>query len=180
MLPTLETPRLRLRWMTERDVASLFGVFGDPEVCRYWSRPELRDIGQAYALLDEIVEGVRTRTLSQWGVAVREDDGVVGTCTLTSFSLEHRRAEVGFAFGRRQWGRGYAGEAVRAMIDHAFGSLDLRRLEADVDPRNHRCIQLLDRLGFQREGLQRQRYLLNGEVQDAVMYGLLSSEWRAA
>ena len=66
------------------------------------------------------------------------------------------------------------------MLDHAFGSLDLRRLEADVDPRNHRCIQLLDRLGFQREGLQRQRYLLNGEVQDAVMYGLLSSEWRAA
>ena len=72
------------------------------------------------------------------------------------------------------------GEALPVLVNHAFGSLDLRRLEADVDPRNERSIRVLDRLGFQREGFQRQRYLINGEVQDAVIYGLLNSEWPAS
>jgi RimJ/RimL family protein N-acetyltransferase len=159
--------------MTDSDVRALFEVFGDPEVCRYWSRPTLRALAEARALLEEIADGCKGRTLFQWGIAVRESDRVVGTCTLTSFSVEHRRAEIGFAIGRRDWGRGYASEALPALLDHAFGALDLRRLEADVDPRNAGSIRVLERLGFQREGLQRQRYLMNGEVQDALMYGLL-------
>ncbi len=166
--------------MTDVDVPALFEVFGDPDVCRYWSRPALRDLSEAQALLTEIVEGFRTRTLSQWGIALRDGNQVIGTCTLTSFSLEHRRAEIGFAIGQRYWGQGYAGEALPALLTHAFGNLDLRRLEADVDPRNTRSIRTLERLGFRREGVQRQRYLVNGEVQDAMMYGLLRSEWPAA
>ena len=177
MLPTLETGRLHVRWMTEADVPSLYEVFGDPEVCRYWSRPHLRNMAEARALLAEIEHGYTRRTLSQWGIATRENDRVIGTCTLTSFSLDHRRAEVGFALGRAYWGRGYAVEALHALLNHAFESLDLHRLEADADPRNARSIRVLERLGFRREGLQRQRYLINGEAQDALLYGLLSSEW---
>jgi RimJ/RimL family protein N-acetyltransferase len=177
MLPTLETSHLRLRWLTSADVPSLYEIFGDPEVCRYWSRPHLRDVSEAGALLAEIENGATSRTLSQWGIATRTENRIIGTCTLTSFSLEHRRAEVGFALGRASWGRGYASEALHALLRYAFESLDLRRLEADVDPRNSRSIRVLERLGFRREGLQRQRYLINGEAQDAVLYGLLSSEW---
>lgn len=179
MLPTLETTRLRLRWLTAADVPSLYEVFGDPEVCRYWSRPHLTDIVEAIALLKEIEQGYASRTLSQWGIATLDGDRVVGTCTLTSFSLEHRRAEIGFALGRPHWGHGYATEALHALLTHAFESLDLHRLEADVDPRNARSIRLLEHLGFRHEGLQRQRYLINGEAQDALLYGLLASEWQS-
>jgi ribosomal-protein-alanine N-acetyltransferase len=178
MLPTLDTPRLRLRWLTTADVPALFEIFGDPEVCRYWSRPALRTEAEARQLQQEIVHGWTSRTLSQWGIATRGDDSVIGTCTLTSFSLEHRRAEIGFALRRGAWGNGFMREAIHALLNHAFESLDLRRIEADVDPRNVRSIRVLDRMGFRREGLQRERYVMNGEVQDAVIYGLLSSEWR--
>lgn len=68
-------------------------------------------------------------------------------------------------------------EALTALIDHAIGTLRLHRLEADVDPRNERSVRLLDRLGFVREGLLRERWLEAGEVQDAVFYGLLAREW---
>lgn len=177
MLPTLETARLRLRWLTAGDVASLYEVFGDPEVCRYWSRPHLTGIDEAIILLKEIQQGYASRRLSQWGIATLDGNHVVGTCTLTSFSLEHRRAEIGFALGRTHWGHGYATEALSALLTHAFESLDLHRLEADIDPRNARSIRVLERLGFRHEGLQRQRYLINGEAQDALLYGLLASEW---
>ena len=180
MLPTLESTRLRLRWLTKADVPALYEVFGDSEVCRYWSRPALRDMAEADMLLRDIERGYASRTLSQWGIATREHDRAIGTCTLTSFSLEHRRAEIGFALGRASWGCGYATEALHALVAHAFESLDLRRLEADVDPRNARSIRLLERLGFRPEGLQRQRYLIDGEAQDALLYGLLTSEWPPA
>jgi RimJ/RimL family protein N-acetyltransferase len=169
---------VHLRPLIAADAAALFSVFGDPEVCRYWSRPALSDLTDASALHAEIVQLFETRTLFQWGLAERASDAVIGTCTLAGLSEEHRRAEVGFALARAAWGRGYMAEALPALIEFAFTSLDLRRLEADVDPRNTRSIRTLERAGFRREGYQRERYVLNHEVQDAVLYGLLRREWR--
>jgi RimJ/RimL family protein N-acetyltransferase len=176
-LPTISTERLRLRWLTTDDVPALAAIFGDPEVCRFWSSPALSDIAAAEALHSEIVRGFAARSLFQWGIAERGTNAVIGTCTLASLSSEHRRAEVGFALARAKWGRGYISEALPALLDFAFGTLDLHRLEADVDPRNERSIRVLERLGFEREGYLRERYHVNGELQDAVLYGLLRRDW---
>lgn len=70
-------------------------------------------------------------------------------------------------------------EALTALLDFAFGALDLHRLEADVDPRNAASVRTLERLGFRREGYLRERWLVGGEIQDALFYGLLRREWRA-
>ena len=176
-LPTISTERLRLRWLTPEDVPALAAIFGDAEVCRFWSSPALSDMAAAEALHSEIVRGFAARSLFQWGIAERATNAVVGTCTLASLSSEHRRAEVGFALARATWGRGYISEALPALLDFAFETLDLHRLEADVDPRNERSIRVLERLGFEREGYLRERYHVNGELQDAVLYGLLRRDW---
>ena len=176
-LPTIETARLRLRWLTPDDIPALLEIFGDPQVCRYWSRPPLRDLAEAAALHSEIVRYFEAQSLFQWGVADATDDRVIGTCTLAALSWEHRRAEVGFALARAAWGQGYMSEALPAMIRFGFDALELHRLEADVDPRNQSSIALLERMGFRREGYLRERYRLNGEIQDAVLYGLLRSEF---
>jgi RimJ/RimL family protein N-acetyltransferase len=177
-LPTLETHRLRLRWMTEVDVPALFEIFSHPEVTRYWSWSAYTEVPQAEKLLRDIHECFAERSLFQWGVARREDDRVVGTCTLSDLSGQHRRASLGYTLSRAYWGQGYAREAVSRMVEFGFTSLELHRLEADVDPRNAGSIKVLEGLGFQREGYQRERYFLNDEAQDAVMYGLLRREWR--
>jgi len=176
-LPTIPTERLRLRWLTPGDVPALSAIFGDPEVCRFWSRPALQDLAAAEALHHEIVSCFAARSLFQWGLAERGTDAVVGTCTLAALSSEHRRADVGFALARAAWGRGYIAEALPALLGFAFQTLDLHRLEADVDPRNQRSIRALERVGFEREGCLRERYYVNGEVQDAVLYGLLRHDW---
>jgi RimJ/RimL family protein N-acetyltransferase len=155
----------------------LFEIFGDPVVCRYWSRPPLRDVTEAAYLHREIIDYFTERSLFQWGIADLADDRVIGTCTLSSLSPQHRRAEVGFALARTGWGKGLMAEALPALIGFAFNALDLHRLEADVDPRNTRSISLLEGAGFRREGLLRERYQLNGEIQDALFYGLLRHEF---
>jgi RimJ/RimL family protein N-acetyltransferase len=178
-LPTIITPRLQLRWLEHEDIAALWDVFSDPEVCRYWSHPAMTDRSAATALRDEIVHCFAKRTLFQWGIAERATNRVVGTCTLAGLASGHRRAELGYALARHAWGQGYIAEALPALFAFAFETLGLHRLEADVDPRNARSVRALERLGFQREGHQRERYFLSDEWQDALLYGLLEREWAA-
>ena len=178
-MPTLESERLRLRWLEERDVNALYQIFADPAVTRYWSTPPLPDSAAAQALLQEIHDYFKGGGLFQWGIALADTDRVVGTVTLAHIEREHCRAEVGFALAASAWGQGYAAEAVARLVEHAFSDLEFHRLEANVDPRNAPSLRLLERLGFTREGLLRERYHVAGEVQDSLIMGLLRPEWAA-
>jgi ribosomal-protein-alanine N-acetyltransferase len=180
-LPTLTGARVHLRWLVAGDVSALHEVFSHPQVMRYWSRPPFTDAahGEARALLASIERAFTHQTLFQWGIARREDDRVVGTCTLAHVDASNRRAELGYALGRAHWGHGLMGEALAILLSFAFTDLGLRRLEADVDPRNAPSIQTLERLHFQREGLLRERWEVGGEVQDSALFGLLGRDWAA-
>ena len=179
-LPTLQGQRVKIRWLNDADLPALFKIFSDSEVTRYWSSPPFQQRDDAGKLLDDIRSLFQSRTLFQWGVARVEDDAVIGTCTLARLDADHRTAEVGFALARDCWGRGYMKEALPLLIDFAFSRLGLRRLEADVDPRNIASLRLLERFGFKREGLLRERYCMNAELQDAVILALLEREWAEA
>jgi [ribosomal protein S5]-alanine N-acetyltransferase len=174
-LPTLRAARVQLRWLEPRDVDDLFTIFGDPEVMRYWSTPAYTEREQAAQLLAGIERHFVARDLLEWGIA-DADDRIIGTFTLSSLSLAHRRAEIGYTLARAAWGRGLAGEAVGRGLAYAFDELALHRVEADVDPRNLRSLALLERLGFRREGLLRERWHVAGEICDSLMLGLLAHE----
>ncbi|HEY7913836.1 MAG TPA: GNAT family protein [Blastocatellia bacterium] len=176
-LPTINASRVSLRSMTERDVDSLYAIFSDADVMRYWSSPPLKDLQAAAKLLGEIHDGFNRRLIFQWGIARKSDDTIIGTSTLFHLDSNNKRAEIGYALGRAHWGNGYIQEALRALLAYAFDELDLQRIEADVDPRNGASIRTLERLGFQREGFLRERWRVNGEVQDALFYGLLRRDW---
>ena len=178
-LPTLDAARVVLRHVRAGDVDALFAVFSDVEVMRYWSRPPFTGRAEAAQLVTEIDECFAERTLFQWGIARREDDVLIGTCTLGHLHTGNQTAELGYALGRAHWGLGLAGEALDRLVSFAFETMQLRRLEADVDPRNARSVRVLERLGFQREGHLRERWLVAGELADSWIYGLLRREWTA-
>ena len=176
-LPTLTAQRVRLRWLGDADAESLYAVFSHPTVMRYWSTAPMTGVGQARELVAEIHECFRAQRLFQWGVARLADDRVIGTCTLFAINQLQGRCELGYALGHEHWGHGYMNEALTALIGFAFEPLGLRRLEADIDPRNVRSLRALEQLGFRREGLLRERWKVNGELQDSVFLGLLRHQW---
>jgi RimJ/RimL family protein N-acetyltransferase len=177
-LPTIETNRLMLRRVSSEDVDALFVIFSNVEVMRYWSTPPLPDRDAAVALLNEIHDAFERQVMLKWGVVRQADNALIGTTTLYNLDFTNRRAEIGYALGREHWGQGYMHEALQALLTYCFETLNLRRLEADVDPRNEASIQTLERLGFQREGFLRERWEIGGEIQDALFYGLLRPEWK--
>lgn len=179
-LPTINTPRLSLRWISEDDVDAFYAIYSNPEVMRYWSTPPVPNRDAASKLISEIHEGFKRRELLKWGIALRTDNTLIGSVTLFHPEFTHRRAEIGYALGRTHWGNGYMQETLKAVLVYAFEVLGFHRIEADVDPRNAASIRTLERLGFQREGYLRERWQVNGEIQDAFFYGLLRPDWDAA
>ena len=176
--PQLRGKRARLRGPTVDDTDDLFALFSDPEVMRYWSRAPMRERGEAEGLIGEMREAFERRELINWVVADHEDR-VIGTCTLFHFDPRHRRAEVGYALRSDHWGRGLASEAVSLAIDWALRTLDLHRVEADIDPRNEASRRVLERLGFRSEGVLRERFFVGDSATDSELFGVLASEWRA-
>ena len=138
----------------------------------------MREEGEARALVMRAQRQAAERTALRWSVVRRRDATVVGTCTLFAFDEQNQHAEIGYALGREHWGQGYMHEALVAVVDWAFRDLRLHRIEADVDPRNAPSVRALERLGFVREGLLRERWHVAGEVSDSLLLGLLRRDWR--
>ncbi len=176
--PTLATTRLTLRPITHADVPAIFALFSDPVVTRYWSRPPMRQVMEARRLVASVRAGQRKGTLVQLGVELAGTGTLIGTCTLHAIHGASRRAELGYALAHAHWGRGYMHEALVRFVGYAFDELALHRLEADIDPDNVPSARSLRRLGFVREGLLRERWIVNDAISDSEMYGLLRHEWR--
>jgi RimJ/RimL family protein N-acetyltransferase len=176
--PQLQGKRVRLRGPRNDDADALFALFSDPAVMRYWSRPPMTTLGEAQGLVGEMLDSFEQRSLFNWMVTARDDDSVIGTCTLFRIDPRHRHAEIGYALRSDHWGRGIASEAVALVLDWAFRRLDLQRVEADIDPRNDGSRQLLARLGFSSEGVMRQRFFVGDDATDSEIFGLLAEDWQ--
>jgi len=176
---TISTPRLLLRPMTESDAPALFAVFSDPKVMRYWSSAPWESMQRAHEMIQRDAASMRVGESLRLGIVRKSDDALLGMCTLFAFSATCRRAEIGYALASAAWGQGYMDEALRALLDYGFGALELNRVEADIDPRNEASARSLERLGFEREGLLRERWIVGEEISDTAFYGLLARDWDA-
>ena len=155
------------------DLEALWTVFSDAETLRYWSHEPFETREQAAAYLVGIDRVRAGGSLFQWAIAEAATDALVGTVTLYGWDRTHRRAEIGFILGQAHWGKGYASEAVRAVLGFAFDAMGLHRVEADVDPDNAASLALLARLGFREEGRLAERWFTYGQWRDSVVLGLL-------
>lgn len=173
----LETRRLRLRPLEEGDAPALLALFSDPQVMRYWSTPPWTGIERALQTIASDRESMAAGEHLRLAITRRDDPLLIGTCTLFNLVPACRRAEIGYALAPAHQGHAYMDEALRALLRHGFTTMQLNRVEADIDPRNEASARTLERLGFRREGLLRQRWVVDGEVSDSAIYGLLHADW---
>ena len=175
--PTLRAARLRLRPFTESDAGALFALHSDAHVLRYWDSPPWSDPARAERFI------AACRRLADDGTGVRlamdrADDGdFIGWCSLTSWNPEFRSARLSYCLRDVAWVQGYATEAVHALLEWAFDTLDLNRVQAETDTRNLASARVLEKVGFQREGTLREDCIVNGEVSDSWVFGLLRRDW---
>ncbi len=176
--PILDTARLRLRPFTDADAAALFALHSSARVLRYWDAPPWSEPARA----ERFITACRTMADEGTGARVAIDrvcDGAfIGWCSLTRWNPEYRSASLGYCFDDAAWGHGYATEAAHALLRWAFGTLDLNRVQAETDTRNVASARVLEKVGFVREGTLREDCVVNGEVSDSWVFGLIRRDWQ--
>jgi RimJ/RimL family protein N-acetyltransferase len=133
------TPRLRLRRAHGGDLADLHAALSNPEAMRYWSTPPHADLAQTRAWLADMIAA---SPQDSDDFVIEYDGRVIGKAGCW------RLPEIGFILHPDYWGQGLASEALSAVIERVFAAFPVDAIEADVDPRNVRSLQVLGRLGF--------------------------------
>ena len=179
-LPVLETEDLILRKPERRDAKDIFRYASDGDVARYVLWDPHRSLSETRRFVRDLRERIRAGCPSSWVVTLRETGTVIGTIGFVWYSSENRSAELGYSFARAYWNKGYATQALRAVVGSVFGSIPVNRLEAQHDVRNPASGRVMQKCGFLQEGILRSRIVNKGEFVDVALYALLRADWEKA
>ncbi|MEE2943931.1 MAG: GNAT family protein [Pseudomonadota bacterium] len=164
----IETKRLLLRRTEMRDLDDFHAIFTHPKAMRYWSALPHESIQQT----EEIVSAmVKVDHGFSDDFAVEYEGRVVGKAGCW------RVGEIGFIFHPDVWGQGIATEALAAAIPHAFETLPMEKIEADVDPRNASSLAVLRKFRFCEVGRAEKTFLLGDEWCDSIYLELTRTGW---
>lgn len=178
--PTLHTARLRLRPFADADANALFTLHSSAHVLRYWDSPPWSTRERADRFIAVCRQMAEEGTGARLAVDRVADGAFIGWCGLNAFNPDYRSASLGYCYDDAAWGHGYATEVARAVLLWAFDTMDLNRVQAETDTRNVASASVLEKLGFVREGTLREDCVVDGEVSDSWVYGLIRREWRAS
>jgi ribosomal-protein-alanine N-acetyltransferase len=175
--PCLTTDRLRLREIQPGDAEALFAIFSDEEAMEFYGHPPHLSLDDTHGLISQIQTRYAKREAIRWGITLKDDDRLIGSCSLRGFDAGRHRAETGYELHRAFWRQGIMAEAMTAILTYGFTDLGLHRVEAVIDDANARSKGLLLKLGFSYEGTLRERYYFGGRFEHEYYYGLLEHEW---
>jgi ribosomal-protein-alanine N-acetyltransferase len=180
--PTLETERLVLREITIDDTDWYMRHFSKREMVEGTGFPGPKDRKQAEEeMMKYIIDLVAAGDGYRWGITLKGSDDLIGSCGFFKWTkTESFRAEIGYDLDPEHWGSGIMTEAMSAIIDYGFSQMGLNRIEAMIFLDNERSTALVERLGFTREAVFRERAYRDGRFLDDTCYALLRKEWKHA
>jgi [ribosomal protein S5]-alanine N-acetyltransferase len=174
--PALVTERLFLREMTAEDVNSLLMLFGNPEVVKFIGMQPIKTIEQANEWLKWMGGFFAEKEGLRWGITL-QDGTFVGSAGLHRWNKEAQYAKIGCDIAFKYWGNGYGQEAMRQIIEFGWEQMKLNRIEAEIVSGNEASVHVVEKLGFKKEGVLRQRLLKGGKFYDILIYSVLRSEY---
>jgi [ribosomal protein S5]-alanine N-acetyltransferase len=175
----VSTARLNLRDFLESDVAAVHAYSSDPRVTRYlFFGP--RDADRSAEYLQELLESQRDRPRLRFELAVEEKASgrVIGACDLSL--VEGNVVDLGYMLGTPDWGKGYATEISRALIQAAFAELRAERVISTVDINNRASIRVLEKVGMRWEAVYRKFRRAKNRWWDCHLYVLPREVWENA
>ena len=169
--PRITSERLLLRRMTRDDAQALHGMLSDPEAMRYWSTLPHDQLAVTEAWVDATIAAVAAGLSDDFAVLL--DGVVIGKAGLWNGS------EIGVMLARETWGRGYAAEALSAIIERAFAH-GQTEIVADIDPRNTASLKLFERLGFRQTGSATATFQIGEVWTDSLFFALTPEDWASS
>jgi RimJ/RimL family protein N-acetyltransferase len=179
MFQNLRTPRLVLRRPLQSDAVAMFAYRGDAAHCwcQSWEPTRLEEVEESIAQ-KAALEPDTPDTWFRLAITLQESGALIGDCGLHFPASMPEQAEIGITLSPTHLAKGYATEALGAVLDYLFTTLNKHRVFASTDPENGPAIALMERCGFRREAHFKQSLWFKGRWADDLIYAMLQSEWR--
>lgn len=176
-LPRIETNRLILRKISEKDLYDMYTYSREEEVSRYlmWS-PHL-NLDETKGHIEYLIKEYRKGRCTDWGVALKENDELIGTCGFANIDTRNNKGELGYVLSHLHRKKGYMREAARAVLHIGFEKLGLNRIEARILVGNTASEKLALDIGMKYEGTLRHALLIKEEYKSFSYYGITSGDY---
>lgn len=177
----VDTERLVLRPLTQADLPDLHEYHGNPERVRYipWPVRTPEDISTWFERAENYTSIRNEDGHLLLGIESLELGRVIGQVNASLLPDGNNTASLGYIISPNAEGKGFASEAVAALVDHLFTQESIHRIVLDIDVRNTPSIKLANRLGFRLEGTHLENDFLKGEWCSMHVFALLSREWQS-
>jgi diamine N-acetyltransferase len=174
----LSGAHIYLRPLEQEDLHQLYVWGNDPEIRGLTGEV----LPTARAGVEEYLSKLRNDASRVWfGIALQNDHRLIGEAGLLRMFPAWRTTDLSIIIGENEaWGKGYRGEAIHLLLDYAFGHLNFHRVAIGVVGSNERALRFYEKVGFKREGVQRDGYFFDHQYEDFVMMSLLEDEYRAS
>lgn len=174
--PNLETQRLWLRQAIREDADAVFAVFSDSKVTQFHNLDTFTHPNQAIEVIERRARGFTNGREIRWAIARKPDNYVIGSCGF-SWDKEANVAEVGYELTSQFWRQGMMSEALSAILNYGFEIEGVQLAIARVMLGNVASKRLLEKLGFQSQGLMKERGFWKGEYHDLEQFTLMKSQF---
>lgn len=180
MKSTLTSNRLQLRLITNTDLEFIHDLLSQPETDQYNALGTPESINEtknwiAPWILENEIEPIKNHT---WIIEELETKIALGLFGLKLSANKYRRGEVWYKIHPEHWGKGYASEALKCVLDYCFDECDLHRVQAGCAVDNIGSIRVLEKVGMIREGRGRKLLPLKSGWSDNFEYSILESDER--
>ena len=167
--------------MLEQDDARGIVRYADNEENWRYTLFDLYPYYEEYArdFIDRAQKGYESGIQIILGIELIDQEELIGAVDLRIIDRENKCAEIGYMISYPYWGKGYATEAIRLLTGYAFDTMMLHRLQAVIFEVNARSSRVLEKCGFVREGVERQRYFRNGVWHTGIVFSIIESEYCA-
>jgi len=173
----IETERLILRRLVRGDAEAVFSNWAsDTEVTKYLTWQAHASVKVTKAIIAEWIKAYKKLDFYQWAVVPKDFNQPVGTVSAVSVDPVINAVQTGYCFGKAWWGKGYATEALSAVIKFFFESVKVGRIFAIHDVNNPNSGKVMQKAGMVFEGIMRKGAKNNQGIIDAAQYAIISED----
>lgn len=175
----LETPRLILRRFIIDDVEGMYNNWAsDSETCKMLSWDAYKNKEEVFSVINSWIKEYEDPFSYNWIVELKESGEVIGNICDIKCDLTHETCELGYCYGSKYWGNGYASEALRATIEFLIQEVGFRLIEAKHISENPASGKVMEKAGMKKDGVLRSRRInkYTKKINDLIVYSILKEE----
>ncbi len=172
-IPQLITPRLLLRAIYQSDAQLVHRNLCDSQTVLYSNAAESPSLEKVEQMIEKWEQDFKKQQGIRWGITIKRENAVIGSCGYKKFNKKHKRAEIGYEIFANYRRQGFISEALNSIFQFGFEIMGLNRIEATVDCDNFASISLLQKLGFIEEEILQEYDNHNQRFIDLKLFSLL-------